>query len=339
MLDALPTADVYNLHWIAGFLDYRAFFSKVGNRVPIVWTLHDMNQFTGGCHYTAGCQKFLEECGRCPALGSDHANDLAYRIYRRKRAVFESLDPSRIRIVADSRWLETVASKSALLERFTVTCIPYGLDVENFQPRNQAIARNVFGIPPDAKVVMFAAQSLGNHRKGMDLLIEAIRSLRVETQVILLAVGSGRVPDDIGRTCISTGKLNSERFLSFAYSAADVFVSPAREEAFGQVNLESIACGTPVVAFKVGGIPDVVRPGKTGLLAAPEDVRSLREAMETILADRPLRDTMSQECRQVALREYTLELQAGRYKHLYEELIQSILRQPYTSAPLEAVTV
>jgi glycosyltransferase involved in cell wall biosynthesis len=233
--------------------------------------------------------------------------------------------------VANSRWLEKEASESALLGRFKVTRIPYGLDVDEFQPRDRAIARGVFGIPLTAKVIMFAAQTISDHRKGMDSLIEAIRNLNAPSETILLAVGSGRIPEQVGQKSISISELKSQRLLSFAYSAADVFVSPAREEAFGQVNLEAIACGTPVVAFDIGGIPDVVRPKQTGLLAAPEDVRSLREAIETILSDGMLRANMSRECRQVALDEYPLELQASRYKQLYEELIESTRRHLHAS--------
>ena len=114
--------------------------------------------------------------------------------------------------------------------------------------------------------------------------------------------------------------------LSFAYSAADLFVMPTRTEAFGQVVTEAMACGTPVVAFDVGGIPDIVRPGRTGLLAPPEDVRALRQAILDLLEDDELRAHMATECRHVAEVEYDLNLQARRYVVLYEELMEMATR-------------
>jgi hypothetical protein len=129
-----------------------------------------MNPFTGGCHYANGCNKFAAACGACPALGSNETRDLSARIFRRKHAAYDRLNPEKVRVVAPSRWLAKQASQSALFNRFDVCCIPYGLDTEVFKPRTKTIAREVFGVPPKIPIVMFVAQSLDNHRKGMDLL-------------------------------------------------------------------------------------------------------------------------------------------------------------------------
>ena len=324
MIDTLPPADVYNLHWIAGFLDYQAFFGRLGNSIPIVWTLHDMNPFTGGCHYTAGCGKFTTQCDACPALGSNDPKDLASRVFSRKMKAYTHMAPAMVRIVTPSIWLGTEARKSTLFGRFAVTTIPNGLDTDNFQPRNKACAREAFGLPEDASVIMFTAQSLANHRKGMDCLGAALQEVRIPGEIYLLAAGAGRLPKGLPHPCVTTGELTSERLLSFAYSAADVLVCPSREDNLPNVVLEAMACGTPVIGFHIGGIPDMVRPGKTGLLAVPEDVRSLREAIETVLKDASLRASMSRECRHVAEKEYALELQADRYLRLYEELAEMV---------------
>jgi glycosyltransferase involved in cell wall biosynthesis len=320
--DFLPKADLYNLHWVAGFLDYRTFFTRVPRDVPLVWTLHDMNPFTGGCHYTAGCERFVAACGACPALGSTDSKDLSAEIFRRKCAAYARLNPERVRVVAPSVWLSREASRSALLGKFDISTIPYGLDTEIFQPRGRGIAREVFGIPQDLRVVMFVAHSFQSHRKGLDLLVAALTQRNVSSDIGLISVGTNELSAAMpGGCCYALGELNNERLMSFAYSAADLFVLPAREDNLPNVVLEAMACGTPVVAFDVGGLPDMVRPDVTGLLVPADNVQALRASIETLFNDKERLARMSRECRRVAIEEYGLELQAERYRQVYEELL------------------
>ena len=313
----LPEGDVYNLHWVAGLLDYRRFFAEFPAGTPLVWTLHDMNPFTGGCHYTLGCTKYKDRCGECGQLGSMSSRDLSAKIHARKKVALSQLHPETTRIVAPSTWLADEARASKLLGRFDVLCIPYGLDTTVFQPRDRSVARKVFGVPEDWPVVMFMAESLGNHRKGFDLLASTLSDWG--EPVTLASIGQAQ-PDryDLPNH-VSLGKIASDRLLSFALSAADVFVCPTRADNLPNVVLESMACGVPVIGSDVGGMPDIVRSGQTGILVAPEDVASLRAAIRTVLANGALRERFSEECRRVALEDYRLERQAARYKGLYEE--------------------
>jgi glycosyltransferase involved in cell wall biosynthesis len=322
---SLPDGDVYNLHWVAGLLDYRRFFAEFPAGTPLVWTLHDMNPFTGGCHYTLGCEKFKKRCGCCPQLGSTNASDLTFQVLARKQASLERLNPLTTRVVATSTWMEGEARTSALLGRFDVLGIPYGLDTDVFQPRDRRVAREVFGLPQNHRVVMFAAQSLRNHRKGYDLLVGALDGIASDNDapITLASVGEAGMEVKVRTHHVPLGQMLSQRLLSFAYSAADVFVISSRAEAFGQVVFEAMACGTPVVGFDVGGIPDMVRPRRTGLLVPPQDVAALRSAIETVINDDELRGYLSAECRRVAVEEYALGVQADRYKRLYEGLIEA----------------
>jgi glycosyltransferase involved in cell wall biosynthesis len=331
LLEMIAWSGIYHLHWVTGLLDCTSFFRSIPVDVPLVWTLHDMNPFTGGCHYTAGCNRFTVGCGACPALGSANSFDLSAAIFHRKLTAYNRLQPENVRIVAPSRWLRREASRSVLFRRFEVTTIPYGLDTEVFQPRPRTVAREVFGIPREMRIVVFAAQSLDNHRKGLDLLIAALDGLDLDGEIGLASVGGGRVFGILGKKYFSLGELKSERLISFAYSSADVFVLPSREDNFPNVLLEAMACGTPTVAFGVGGIPEIVRPGITGLLATAEDVRSLRHAILAILGDDQKRESMSRESRRIALEEYRLELQAKRYLHVYEQLLTG-KEEPMASA-------
>jgi glycosyltransferase involved in cell wall biosynthesis len=195
------------------------------------------------------------------------------------------------------------------------------VDTELFKPRNKAVARELFGIPPTGKVIMFVAEWIGVYRKGIDLLVSALNNLDVPFEVGLASVGGGRFTSTFRLQHFPLGRLTGERLLSFAYSAADLLVCPTREDNLPSVVLEAMACGTPVVGFDVGGIPDMVRPDVSGILAPPNDVSALRAGIETLLVNDEARLKMARECRRIAVEEYRLELQAQRYKAIYDNLL------------------
>lgn len=318
----LPSADIINLHWVAGLLDHQAFFSGVPLHTPLVWTLHDMNPFTGGCHYDDGCRKYLTGCGACPQLGSDDPHDLSRRIWQRKREIFGQIDPSRLHIVTPSRWLYKEAKRSPLLGRFPICVIPNGVDTIVFAPRDRGISRAVLEVPQNGKLVMFAADLAENRRKGFALLKEMLAKVDSATGLYLISVGrtkptmSSRIPH------IYLGYINANGLLSLVYSAADLFLIPSLQDNLPNTVLESMACGTPVVGFEVGGIPDMVRPGVTGLLAPPEDVGALRNVTLDLLEDKTRRKEMSANCREIAVKEFSLAVQARSYADLYERILE-----------------
>ena len=130
----LTAFNIVNLHWVSDFVDISKFFRSLS--VPVVWTLHDMYAFTGGCHYDDECGKFVGSCGACPQLGSSKGNDLSRQVLKRKKKVFDRLSPERLRIVAPSRWMASAVERSSLLRRFSVAIIPYSLDTAVFAPRD-----------------------------------------------------------------------------------------------------------------------------------------------------------------------------------------------------------
>ncbi len=322
----LPEGDVIHLHWIAGFVDYRAFFASVPEEMPLVWTLHDMLPLTGGCHYDRSCGKFSAKCGACPQLGSHSESDLTRQIWKRKQRSLASLEPSRLHIVAPSRWLGEQVKQSSLLSRFPRSIIPNGLDTEVFAPRNRRVAREVLGLPPEATVALFMADGVQDSRKGFYLLRDALAGIQPRPMLFLLSVGSGTPLEIQGFPHVHLRQVDSDRFLSFVYSAADVFVAPSLQDNLPNTILESIACGTPVVGFDVGGIPDAVRPSITGLLAPAKDSHALGRAILELLDDDAKRGEMAENCREIAVQEYDLKIQAARYLKLYEELQLTIGR-------------
>ena len=123
MLNQIPDCDILNLHWIAGFLDYNLFFSVIPIHKPIIWTFHDMNPLTGGCHYDEECGKYIYGCGSCPQLGSDNPKDLSFKTWRRKQKLLFSIPPTAIAVATPSRWLAAKAKQSTLFSKFRVETI------------------------------------------------------------------------------------------------------------------------------------------------------------------------------------------------------------------------
>jgi glycosyltransferase involved in cell wall biosynthesis len=317
----LPAADVIHLHWIVQFLDYSSFFASLPERKQLVWTLHDMAPLAGGCHWTYGCDRFAEQCGSCPQLVSKSESDATRMIWLRKRQSLATLEPGQLHIVTPSRWLGSEAQRSSLLSRFPCSVIPYGLDTDVFAPRDRLFARSSLGIAPDAKVILFAADGINVRRKGLHLLLNALKGLPSDQRVVLLSVGPGDPPTLQGFEGRHLPPLDDDERLSSVYSAADIYVAPSECDNLPNTVLESIACGVPVAAFAVGGIPDAVRPGLTGYLARPGDVADLTAIICRLLERDDERAQMSRTCRSVAVQEYALEIQARRYLDLYKELL------------------
>lgn len=321
VLRQLPRTDVLNLHWIAGFLDYRDFFRQVPPSLPVVWTLHDMNAFTGGCHYDENCGKFRLQCGACPQLDSSEPQDLSKHILLRKHEAFSFPGGQKLQLVTPSRWLAEEAKKSALFSDRVVSVIPNGVNIESFQPRDRRLARKMHGIPSDAKTILFVADSTAEKRKGLKVLVEALKGLEDPEQYFFAIIGRGVSGQELGGRFKTMGFFEDEAALSFVYSAADVFVIPSLQDNLPNTAVEALACGVPTIGSNVGGIPEVVRDGQTGLVFPPGDSRSLKKAIAALLAEPERRESMAKESRRIALEEYSLELQAQRYEALYQKLL------------------
>jgi glycosyltransferase involved in cell wall biosynthesis len=321
------SADVlnfHNLHSHSGHFSYLGIPLLTEGK-PAVFTLHDMWSFTGHCAYSYNCDRWKTGCGRCPYPDAYPAirRDSTHLEWKLKNWVYSR---SNLTVVTPSRWLiEQV--KQSMLNRFPIHYIPHGIDTEAYQPLDSQQCKFLLDIPTGKKVLMFGAESLKDFRKGGDLLLKALQNLpaSLKTETVLLTFGdySEAMSKAVGIQTINLGYVSSDRLKSIAYSAADLFVFPSRADIFGLVLQESMACGTPLVAFKVGGVPDLVRPSITGYLAEPENAQDLCNGIVQLLEDQSLRDRMSQECRAIARQEYSLELQAQRYIDLYTWVLEN----------------
>jgi glycosyltransferase involved in cell wall biosynthesis len=321
LLGQMVPADIVNLHWVAGFVDYPSFLVPVSRRTPMVWSLHDMNPFTGGCHYDTGCGRFVYGCGSCPQLGSRRDSDLSREIWNRKRATYEAIAPGRLHVVVQNHWMAAQVRSSVLMSKFRLTIIPSGVDTEDFSPRNRRFARTLLGLPQDARVVLFVADSVDIRRKGFAALKQALDGLVDLPKLFLASVGSGEPALDGPVPHLHLGRTDNDRLLSLIYSAADLFVIPSLHDNMPNTVIEALACGTPVVGFAAGGIADMVQHGVTGLLVPVGEVEALRRDIRELLEDFARRQEMAVNCRRIAIKEYSLEVMGRNYSNLYKRIL------------------
>jgi glycosyltransferase involved in cell wall biosynthesis len=323
---------VFNTH--GGWLSHRALAPLSRGR-PLVWRLSDMWALTGHCGYAYECERWRTGCGACPHLDEYPRLpwDTSALLWRVKRRVYAA---SRLVLVAPTAWLAGLARTSPLLGRFPVHVIPNGLDLERFRPRPRAEARARLGLPARGPMLFFGAASVTDARKGAAYLAEALARLGdgLAARLTLLVGGAGgegwRPPGPF--TVHRLGFVDDDERLALAYAAADVFVLPTVAENLANAILESLACGTPVVAFAVGGVPEAVRHLETGYLAAPRDAGALAAGIRRLLEDDEARATMARRARGVAEAEYGLDLQARRFARLYDDVLRGRRGAPEAAA-------
>ena len=309
--------DIVNLHWMgSGFLRLESLRNI---RQPIVWTMHDMWAFTGGCHYTDGCDRYLQRCGCCPQLGSRSKRDCSAWNWKRRERLFKAL---KLTIVAPSQWLTDCAKQSPLLNHCRVERIPYGLDLTTYQAQNKAWVRSLLKLPLDKPLILFgASDATSDRRKGFHLLAESLQKLRqmeweMMPEIVIFGASHGLL--DCGFMVHYLGVLQDDVTLALAYSAADVFVAPSIQDNLPNTVLESIACETPVVAFSIGGMPDLIESGQTGYLAQSFDTDDLARGIRWVLTtDKPL----GKQARAIAEQRFGLTKQAVAYRDLFESLL------------------
>jgi len=313
----IADADIINFHWMAGFLNYEEL-PTIFRGKKLYWTIHDMNPFTGGCHYTGTCTGYNMSCGCCPQLGSNNRHDLSGETWQQKFKAYRDLD---ITIISPSKWLSECSKTSSLFGQYEHVVIPNGVPLDVFMPLNRAAIRAAFNIPPQAKVVLFGADDVSNIRKGFKYLLRALHEMKISGQVdaiILAIIGNCTALSEIPceYQILNFGHIADESQMAMIYNAADVFTLPSLEDNLPNTVVESLACGTPVVGFDVGGVSDMVEHGKSGYLAPVQDVVKLAHGIEWCLTyEQPLE--MRQLCRKRAEDLFGVERQAKEYNVLY----------------------
>ncbi|MDM8553373.1 glycosyltransferase [Desulfococcaceae bacterium HSG7] len=322
-LKQLPEADIVSLNWVAGFWDYRNISHLPKRCKAVVWRLSDMNPFTGGCFYDNHCGRFIENCGKCPCLQSHKSNDLSWRSVMMKKSIIEALPPNFFHIVAQSRWIEKQIKVSNVFKNQPVIRIPNGIDTQQLQPQDSREARIELGVHPDHAVVLFVAQFLSNPRKGGAYFVETLKHVAAKSTIpiTVLALGQDTLPPLSNVRIIQIKDVKDNAGLARCYSAADVYVITSLQDNLPNTVLESMACGTPVVGFEVGGVPDMVINGETGFLVPLKDTVALAQNILNIIQDNDLKTRFARKCRERIMKKFSLETQTQSYINLYERLL------------------
>ena len=321
MIDAInqEKADIVHLHWICAGMIKLEDLAKI--EAPIVWSLHDMWAFTGGCHYDDECGRYLQECGACKVLGSQKENDLSRKIYLRKKKVFSTIE--NMTIVGLSRWMYKSAKSSSLLKGKKHIHLPNPIDTTLFKPFDKEKSRELWSLPKNKKLVLFGAMgATSDPRKGYKELMEALNYLDGDSNIALVVLGSSKpkIAQNFGFETYYMGRLHDDVSLITLYSAVDVVVVPSLRENLSNVIMESLSCGTPVVGFNIGGNGDMIDHQITGYLANAFDSKMLAEGIAWTLKDE-FQKILSENARKKALMEFDKELVAQRYIKLYHEVL------------------
>lgn len=322
VLKVLPRPDVVVLHWITGLMtvaDIRRLAELV--RCPIIWLLMDMEPITGGCHYAGVCERFQRECADCPQLRNGRRGDWARRTWHEKRRQLAGLP---ITFVAPTKWLADRLTRSGLFRGHPVVHIPLPLN-PRMQPLEKPIARKILGLSTDKKIVMVGSHNLKSPRKGMDCLLAAARLLAMSgdaRNIEFLIVGSNgsELSRKLPFPSQTMGYVHDDIVLSLAYQSADVFACPSLEDAGPMMVSQAMRCGTPVVAFDTGIVPELLASGDGGRMAQRGDVEGFARGLKEMLADD---GRAGQRAEEIAVRHHDPKRIAREYRDLFEKLVQT----------------
>ncbi len=313
---------ITHLHWVAnGFLPVAGVPHLEG---PLVWSLHDAWPFTGGCHYTDGCDRYTNSCGRCPSLASSVENDLSRDVWSRKRAAWSQVDMT---IIASSRWMASMARASSLFRDRRIELLPNCVDTEEFSVKDKSSARAALGLPHDRRLILFGAlSSKGDRRKGQHLLSVALdrfarRAARNFADLVVMGEERPEGDSQFPLNAHYLGVITDDTRLAAAYAAADIIVAPSLEDNLPYLVMEAMSCGTPCVAFDCSGMRDLIEHKVTGYLATAYEPEDMARGIEEIVKNDEWRRFLSENARSSVVRKYSPKVIAEKHRSLYEDIL------------------
>ncbi len=314
----IKEADIVHLHWVArDFIDYHLFFTNKNKK--IVWTFHDMNPFTGGCHHADDCIGFQNNCFPCPQLKNTIDEKMANKVLSIKTEALQSYPTNNLVVVTPSNWLKLLAAKSIVFKNFKVKNIPNCVDSTIFKPSAKKETRDLLNLPVNVKIILFTSLDINNPRKGMSQLTEAIKKIKLKDEIVICTLGHNRNNDF--PNSISLGYIKDEQQLATIYSAADVFVLPSLAENYPNSICESLLCGTPVVAYRTGGNPEQITE-QNGIMVPIGSITELAQAIEKVL-NRPEMYN-SEKIHQAAKNLFSNDVVIPEYEKIYLQLINQV---------------
>jgi glycosyltransferase involved in cell wall biosynthesis len=318
--EELDQIDVVHLHTVADWFDVPDWLESLPPRISVVISVHDMWHITGGCFLYRGCDRYtsdVDPCDSCPILRRPARRLLANAAHSRKLRTYCT---SGARMVASSHWLAELASRSAIAKACGgVRVIPPGIDLTIFKPHDKKLCRKQLGLPADAFVIVTGGASLKDRNKNVLWLLKQLSLLQELEKVIVLAFGEGSVPVPDHLNVCFAGSLRDRHHLARLFAAADVFVTASLMETYGLALVEAMACGTPVVAFRVGGIPEAAPEGRGAILCELQDGVALLEAITSLRKSPQLREKMGQYAHETVHSRNAVDSFGGKFAQLYRE--------------------
>jgi glycosyltransferase involved in cell wall biosynthesis len=323
----VKNADIIHLHWVNhSFLNPKHLEEIARLDKPVVWTFHDSNAFTGGCHVRYDCDHFEKECGDCPLLINAGPDDISHRAWLQKQAAYGVLD---FIVIAPSSWMLASVNRAGLMKAKNARQIPNTLETDIFKPLDKASAKKLAGLPTDKFIFLSGFMpSRKDLHKGTSYLLEAMALLKeragIDANQIELVVFGNRNTEDVPEFSFKTsflGTINDDEKLATCYAAADAFLTTSIEDNLPYTVMEALACGTPVIAFTTGGIPDMVQHKYNGYLATYRSSESFADGMEWIIKH-PNSNDLQQQARQSVLNNFSEEIIAEKHSQLYNQLVK-----------------
>lgn len=320
----LEGVDVVHLHTVADWFDVPRWLETLPRRMSVVISIHDMWHVTGGCFLYRGCDlyaKQMQPCDPCPILRWPANRFLAKAAHSRKLRAYRNCGA---RMVANSQWLAEIAARSPIAKvcgRMEV--IPPGIDTTIFKPQDKALCRKQLDFPADAFVIITGGASLTDENKNVSWLLDQLSALPDLDGVIILAFGEGAVPVPRCLDVRFTGGIRDRRDLARLLAAADVFVSASLMETYGLTLMEAMGCGIPVVAFRVGGIPEAAPDGQAAILCPPHDSAALIEAIIKLRNWPQIRQRLGNVAHETAHTRNSASSFADAFAQLYRECVSS----------------
>jgi glycosyltransferase involved in cell wall biosynthesis len=309
-------ADIIHLHWINHGFIKTSDLKRVGK--PIVWTVRDMWAMTGGCHVNYGCDRFKQGCGVCPQLSASMDHDITKVVMNHKLKHY----PDNMVMVGITPWLAEQLSESSIFRNHDNRMIYNCIDTTEFSPVERETARNLLNLETEKSVICVGAQNLHATHKGFDLFCEALQHLdRDRYFLVLFGNADEKRIESCGLEYKNFGFIREEIALKLVYGSADLYVAPSLMESFGKTIAESMACGTPAVAFNATGQKSIIEHKKNGYLAKAFEPIDLARGIEWIAGAGDGYEDLSRLARQKVVETFDVSVIASQYTNLYDELL------------------
>lgn len=323
---AIKEADILHLHWInQGFLSLKTL-KKLVEEKKIIWTLHDLWPVTGGCQYPGGCSNYEQACGFCPLLKVNTDHDLSRKIWLLKNEIFSN---SEILLVGPSQWMVNKIKESAIARNARVICIPNPIDIEQFRPDPSRQPKfKVLDSIKSRIQLLFGAYNLDDSRKGLGVLkyvVDRLYTLNPEIAQRCQLVLFGKLKDisilkDLKMDYQYIGSIHTTGEMRKLYQESDLYIHGASEDNLPNMLLEAMACGTPAVAFNVGGIADIIEDGVNGRLVNNVSAVTMAEVLLSYLTEPEKWSYFRENARKTIIEKFSPQVIAKQYESAYLDL-------------------